>query len=102
MGRTDEAGVAASSASSACDAELLAGLGEIEQAIAGGFVVNYGAHRHRHFDRVAFGAAAVAAFAVASSLGLVFRIEAKLQQRVGVLGRDHRDVAAAAGIAAAR
>jgi hypothetical protein len=46
-------------------------------------------------------AGAVAAFAVPAALRRVFGIEAEMQQRVAVDGRDHDDVAAAAAIAAA-
>ena len=53
-------------------------------------------------DRIALAARAVAAFAVPAALGLVFGIEAEMEQRVVVLARDHDDVAAAAAVAAAR
>ena len=78
-----------------------AGLGEIVQPLAGGFVVDHRAHRHLHVDRCAFRAGAVAAFAVPSALGFMFGIEAELQQGVLVLAGDQDDVAAAAAIAAA-
>src|SRR5262249_13099494 len=66
-----EAGVAASSASAARGYEALAGLGEVEQAVAGGLVVDDGPDRHENFDGAAVGAGFVAAFPVAAALGLV-------------------------------
>ncbi len=75
---------------------------EIVQLLAGRFVVDHGADRHLDFDRLPFGAGAVAAFAVPAALGLVLRIEAKLQQRVLMLVGHQHNVAAAPAIAAAR
>jgi hypothetical protein len=84
------------------DAELLARMREVVKAFAGRFVVDDGADRHLDFERGAFGAGALAAFAVASALGLVLGVEAKLEQGVGVLAAHHDHVAAAAAIATAR
>ncbi len=47
-------------------------------------------------------AGAVAAFAVASALGLMFGIETELEERVVVFAGHQSDIAAAAAIAAAR
>ena len=50
---------------------------------------------------MAFGAGAVAAFAVAAALGLVLGVETELEQGIGVLAAHQGDIAAAAAIAAA-
>ena len=101
VGGGGEARVALAAAAAARHHEALAGLGEIAQALAGGFVVDHRAHRHVEFDGMALGAGAVAAFAVAAALGLVLRVEAELQQRVFMRIGHQDDVAAAAAIAAA-
>src|ERR1035438_1443536 len=82
------------------DTEFLAWNGEIVDALAGGFVVDHGAHGHFDLERCALGAGALAAFAVAPALRLVFRVEAELEEGVWVLAAHHDDVAAAAAIAA--
>src|ERR1035437_6300804 len=81
--------------------EFLARIGEVVDALAGGFIVDHRAHGHLDFERFALGAGALAAFAVATALRLVFRVEAELEQGVGVLAAHHHDVAAAPAIAAA-
>src|ERR1035437_1494582 len=93
--------VAAAAFAALGDAEFLARLCEIVDALAGGFVVDNGAHGHLDLERCALGAGALAAFAVASAFRLVFGVEAELEQGVGVLAAHHDDVAAAAAIAAA-
>ena len=93
--------VAATALAAFGDAELLARMGEIVEALAGGFVPDNRADGHLDFERCAFGAGALAAFPMASALRLVFRVEAELQQGIGVLAADHDHVAAAAAIAAA-
>ena len=49
----------------------------------------------------ALAALAIAAFAVAAALGLMFGIKAEMEKRVVVLAGDQGDIAAAASVAAA-
>src|ERR1035438_4878013 len=79
--------------------KFLARNGEVVEALAAGFVINHRAHGHFDFERCTLGAGALAAFAVAPALRLVLRVEAELEQGVGVLAGNHDDVAAAAAIA---
>src|ERR1039458_3085439 len=83
------------------DHEALAGLGEIAQPLAGGFVVDHRADGDIELDGMAFRAGTVAAFAMASALGFVLRVEAVLQEGVFMRVGHQHDVAAAAAIAAA-
>ena len=71
-------------------------------SVVAGFVID-DTRPDRHLNRqaLAFVTGAIAAFAVPSALRRVFRIEAKMQQRIAVNGRHHDDVAATAAIAAA-
>src|SRR4051794_10168881 len=100
MGRRDEAGVAASATSAARGHEALAGFGEIEQALAGRVVVNDGAHRNWHFDRLTVVASPVAALAVSAALRLVLGVVTELKQRVLVFSPDQHDIAAVSAIPA--
>ena len=84
------------------DDEAVALHREIVQHFAGIGVVNHGTDRSRNFDRISVAALAVAALAVAAALGLMFRIEAEMQQRVVVRTGHHHHIAAAAAVAAAR
>src|ERR1019366_9136891 len=102
MDRRGEVLVAAPAFAALGHTESFARMGEIVDTLAGGFVVDYRAHGHLDFQRLALGAGALAAFAVAPALRLVFRVEAELEQRIGVLARHHDDVAAATAVAAAR
>jgi len=72
------------------------------QPLAGRFVVDHGADGHQQLDRLALRAGPVAAFAVPAALGFVLGIKTELEKRVLVLGRDQRNIAAPAAIAAAR
>src|ERR1039458_5815877 len=94
--------VAAAALAALGHAEFLARMGEIVDPLAGGFVVDHRAHGHLDFQRLALGTGALAALAVPAALRLVFRVEAELKQRIGVLATHHEDIAAAAAIAAAR
>src|SRR5258708_8741986 len=93
--------VAAAAFAAFGDTEPFAGMGEIVEALTGGFVPDNCADGHLDFERCAFGAGALAAFAMASALCLMFGIEAELEQGIGVLAADHDHVAAAAAISAA-
>jgi hypothetical protein len=102
VGGCGKARVAFSAAAPTRHQETLTGLGEIEEPLAGSFVVDYGTHRHIEIDGVALGAGLVAAFAVTSALGLVLGIMAVLQEGVLVRVGDQYDVASVAAIAPAR
>src|SRR5437660_708895 len=102
MGGGGEAGIAASAAPAAGDDDALIGAGKIVQAFAGSVVIKDGADGDFEHDIVAFASALIAAFAVASALGLVLRVEAEMDQRVVALAGFHVDVAAAAAVAAGR
>src|SRR5207302_6272367 len=102
MGGSGEAGIAASAAPAAGDDDALIGAGKIVQPVAGSVVVKNGADGDFEDDVVAFASALVAAFTVASALGLVLRVEAEMHQRVVALAGLHVHVAAAPAIAAGR
>ena len=102
MGGGGEASVAASAAPAASDDDALIGAGKIVQALAGSVVIKDGADGDFEHDVVAFASALIAAFTVASALGLVFRVEAEMHQRVVALAGFHVNVAAAPAIAAGR
>ena len=102
VGGGGEARVALAAFAAARHREAFAGLGEIVEALAGGFVVDHGADGHLDVERAALGAGPLAALAVTAALGLVLGVEAELEQGVLVDGGDQHDVAAAAAIAAAR
>ncbi len=102
VGGGGEARVALAAFAAAGHGEAFAGLGEIVEALAGGFVVDHGADGHLDVERAALGAGPLAALAVTAALGLVLGVEAELEQGVLVLGGDQGHVAAAAAIAAAR
>ena len=82
--------------------EPFARLGEIVQQLARREIVDQRAHRNGQVDRRAIASRALAAFAMASALGLVFRIEAEMQQGIVMRTRDKNNVPAATAIAAAR
>src|ERR1019366_7817949 len=102
MDRRGEVLVAAPAFAALGDTESLSRMGEIVDTLARGFVVDHRAHRHLDLQRFALGAGALAAFAVAPALRLVLRVEAELEQGIGVLARHHDDIAAAAAVAPAR
>src|SRR6185437_12008934 len=64
------------------------------------FVVNNGSDWHFQHNALAVATGAVGAFSVTSTLGLVFRIEAEMHQRVMALTGFHDHVASAAAVAA--
>src|SRR5271167_4558770 len=76
----------------------LIGMLEVMHQSAGLVVVQDSADRHFQNGVHAFPATAVGAFSVASPLGLVFRVEAEMNQGVVPLARLHDDIAAAAAI----
>src|ERR1035438_8026154 len=93
--------IAPSAAASPCGNPSLAILGEIEQRFTGLFIDHGSADRHLHGHALAFVTRAVAALAMSSALGRVFRVEAEMQQRIAVDGRDHSDVAATPAVTTA-
>src|SRR5208337_3871646 len=102
MGRSGEAGVAATAASAARHNDALVGMREVVHQLACDLVVNDRADRHFQHDAFALASGLVGALAVASALSLVFGIEAEVHQRVVALAGLHDDVATASAIAARR
>ena len=100
VGGTYEARVAASAASALRRPENLTSFGEIEELFAGRFVVDYRANRDAKFDRLAIQSAAIAAFAMAATLSLMFRIEAVAKERVFVFAGGHGDIATTSTVTA--
>ena len=76
--------------------------GEIEQQLSGFGVMHFGSDGHRQLNSSAIAACAVAAFAVPTALRSVLGIEPEMQQRIVVLARNERDIAAVAAVTAAR
>src|SRR5438270_5988934 len=70
--------------------------------LPGFFVVDDRAYRDFQNDIAAFAACFVGTFSVASALGLVFGIEAEVNQRVMAFAGFHDDVAAFSAISARR
>src|SRR5580704_9175323 len=101
MRRGGEARVALAAAAASCDDKSIAGRGEIMQHLAGFPIVDDGAHGRGNVDRCAFAALAVAAFAVAAPLGLVFGVETEVQEGIVMLAGDQDHIAALASVAAA-
>src|ERR1019366_1496616 len=93
MGAGGEVLVAASSASSAGDDNGVAGASEVVYEFAGSVVVKHCADGNFEYGVFASLAGAVRAQAVAAAFGLVFRVEAEMDE--GVVGerRGHQDVA---------
>src|ERR1700731_1675418 len=102
MDRSCETGVATATTSTARNHHALVWSGKIEHLLAGFFVVNNGSDRHLQNNVFTFATALVRALAVTSSLCLVFRIEAKMHQRVVALAGFHDDISALASVAARR
>jgi len=80
VGGSGEARVALAAFAAARHREAFAGLGEIVEALAGGFVVDHGSDGHLDIERAALGAGALAALAVTAALGLVLGVEAELEE----------------------
>ncbi len=68
----------------------------------GHLVVDDGSDGHFQDDALALAAGLVGAFAVASTLGFVFGIEAEMHERIVALARLHHHVATMTAIAARR
>src|ERR1700716_2401979 len=77
-----ETGIAASSASTASDYDALVGACEIKHFLAGVVVVDDRPHRNFEENILPFAPSLVRAFTVTSALVFVFRIKAKVHQRV--------------------
>src|ERR1700731_617957 len=97
-----ETGIATATTPTASNHHALVWSGEIEYFLAGLFFVNNGSDRHLQNNVFPFPPTLVRAFAVTSALGLVFRIEAKVHQRVVALAGFHDDISALAAVAARR
>ena len=102
MDRGREARVAASAAPAARYNDTLVGMREVVHQLAGQLVIDDGADGNFQDDVLALAAGLVGAFAVTSALGLVFGIEAEVNQRVVALAGFHDDVAAMTAVAAGR
>ncbi len=97
-----ELGVAASAASAARDHDTFIGVRKIVDLLACILVVNDRAHRHLQDNSFTVAASFLVALAMASALGLVFRIETEMNQGIVAFARFHPDVAALAAVAARR
>ena len=102
MHRRGKARVSAPTASPACNDDVFVGLGEVVYLLAGLIVIDDCPDRHFQQHVFALFAGFVRAFAVASALRFVFRIEAEVHQRVVALAGFHDHVATLAAVAARR
>src|SRR6185369_9422300 len=94
--------VAASATPAVGNNNALVRLAEVVHPLPCGLVIKNGAHRDFEDHAFAIASGTVGAFAVASALTLVFRIETEVDQRIVPLAGFHYDVAAVAAIAAGR
>jgi hypothetical protein len=76
-------------------------LGEIEQLLARGSVIDDRANGNREFNIEPVLPFAIAAFAVAPPLCGMFRVKAEVEQRIIVIARHHGHAATAAAVTAA-
>src|SRR5262249_61249500 len=74
-------------------------LRKIVQLLTALLVIHNSAHRYFQDNALTIAAGAVGALAVASALGVIFRIEAEVDQRVVALAGLHDHVATASAIA---
>ena len=102
MGGGCEAGIAAAAAPAVGDDDALVGPGKVPDFLAGLLVVDDGADRDFQQNIHAFASGFVRAFAVASALRFVFRVEAEMDERVVALAGFHDDIATLAAVAAGR
>src|SRR6266568_1734893 len=102
MRRGGKTSITASTATTARDDLTLIGAGKIVNAFAGLLVIKNCANRNLEHNIAAFAAGLVRAFAVPSTLRVVFRIEAKVDERVVPFARLHDHIAALAAVAARR
>jgi hypothetical protein len=99
MGRSLEPGIASSAATAAGDYDPVIGRREVMHDLAGIGVVNYRPDWNLQENVYTFAPGFVRPFAVTSTLGFVFRVEAKMDQGVMALARFHDDVATLAAVA---
>ena len=92
--------IAAATATATRDDDLIVGLREVMDEIAGVVVVEQSADWDFEDERVAGGAGHIGAEAVAATLGLVLGVEAEVDE--GVVGKRglHEDIAAVAAVSA--
>src|SRR5439155_12343437 len=100
--RGGEARVAASTPAAAGYEEPLAGLGKIVQLLPGLGVVDHRSNRRLHVNRLPLVSGAIAAFAMASTLGFVLGVETEMEESILVRTGDEVDITAAAAFAATR
>src|SRR6185312_6156515 len=102
MRGSGELRIAAPAASAAGHDDPLIWTGKVVDFFSGFIVVKNGADGNFKEDVGTLFTGAIGAFAVASTLRRVFRIEAEVYQRVVTLAGFHDDVAAAAAVTARR
>src|SRR5487761_1242419 len=102
VGGGGEVLIAATAATAAGQHDALVGTLKVVDQFAGGFVINDGAHRDFQNNVRTFAASTVGAFAVAAALRLMFRIEAKMDERVVALTGLKNHVPAVAAVTAGR
>ena len=93
--------IASPTATSLRHHEPFAWLDKIVEQLASSVVVDQGANRNRNLDRHAVTARAIAALAVAPTLGFVLGIEPEMEEGVVMYARYQDDVPTAASVAAA-
>ena len=92
--------IATATASALGHDHTLVRMREVLKPFAGLIVIDNSSDRDFQDDAFAVASGAVGAFAVASALAFVFRIEAEMDERIVPLAGFHHDVAATAAIAA--
>jgi hypothetical protein len=102
MGRSRKTRIAASTAAAVGDHQALIGTGKVVDLLSRFLVVDDRSYGNLEDDVAAFAAGLVGALAVTPALGLVFRIEAEMNQGIMALAGLHDDVAALAAIASRR
>ena len=100
VGAGGEVLIATAAAAAFGDDELLVGLLEVVDELAGFLVVKGCSDRDLQDDGFAVEAGAVGAQAMLAALGLVLGVIAEMDEGVVALGGDHDDVAATASVAA--
>src|SRR6202049_3795737 len=94
-----QTGMPAPTPSAASDYDALVGACEINHFLAGVVVIDNRSYRNFEDNILAFAPRLVRAFTVTSALGFVFRIKAKVHQRVVAFAGLHDDVSALAAVA---
>ena len=101
MRGTGKARIPASAAAPAGNHQLLAGLSEIKNDFTRIGIADDTADRHAQDGVCAVATLAIAAFAMGAALGLMFRIETEVNERIVLLSALENDGAAASTVTAA-